>query len=138
MFENQSKEIRDIASVSEVAASIASRLARNRANSAIIDDPQQGEPSVPDETDRAYSSRQLDEGPAPKQVASQMSHDQLPGTKPTSDEYRVRADICLSWAREASTDEVRLACLTLANAWLKAAVCEESCVSDHLPLAPTL
>jgi hypothetical protein len=116
MFENHGKEIRAIANVSEVAASIASRLARNRADSAIIGGPLQGDASVPDEANRACSSRRLDEGRPPKQVASQMSHDQLPGTRPTSEEYRVRADTCLSWAREASTDEVRLACLILANA----------------------
>jgi hypothetical protein len=63
-------------------------------------------------------------------------HDQPPGAKPTSDEYRIRADACLNWAREASTDEVRLACLTLAYAWLKAAIDEDGRVSDHLPLAP--
>ena len=57
---------------------------------------------------------------------------------PPSDEYRVRADACLHWAREAPSDEVRLACLALANAWLKAAVREDSRVSYHLPPAPTL
>ena len=30
-----------------------------------------------------------------------------------------------NWAREASTDEVRVACLMLANAWLKAAMAED-------------
>ena len=69
---------------------------------------------------------------------SQMSHDQPPGTKPTSDEYRVRADACLSWAREASTDEVRLASLTLARVWLKAAMGEDGGASGQLPLAPRL
>ena len=65
-------------------------------------------------------------------------HDQPPYRKESSDEYRERADACLNWAREASTDEVRLACLTLANAWLKTAMSEDGGASHHLPLAPTL
>ena len=36
------------------------------------------------------------------------------------------------------TDDVRLACLALATAWLKAAVREDGDGSDHLPLAPAL
>jgi hypothetical protein len=41
-------------------------------------------------------------------------------------------------AREASTDDIRLACLALATAWLKAAVREDGGGPDHLPLAPSL
>ena len=66
-----------------------------------------------------------------------MSHDQPPRMKPTSDEYRGRADACLNWARETSTDEVRLACLKLAHAWLKAAIGADGGASDHSsPLGP--
>jgi hypothetical protein len=48
------------------------------------------------------------------------------------------ADACLNWAREASSDDIRLACLALATAWLKAALSEDGDGSDHLPLAPSL
>jgi hypothetical protein len=123
--------------VTAIAASIASSLARSRDGSAAVDERRQADASAVDEANCACDSRRQDEGPAPRQVASQMSHDQPPGTKPTSDEYRVRADACLSWEREALTDEVRLACLTLANAWLKAAMSEDGGMSDS-PLAPRL
>ena len=134
MLKDQSKESRD-SPINELAASIASKLARN---TPAPSDPLQAETSVLAEDNFTLERERLDEVPAPRQVASQMSHDQLPGAKPTSGEYRTRADACLSWAREASSDEVRLACLTLANAWLKAAIGEDGGVSDHLPLAPRL
>ena len=66
-----------------------------------------------------------------------MAYDQPPSTKPNADDYRGRVDACLSWAKEAPNDEVRLACLTLARAWLKAAMRDDGRGSD-LPLAPTL
>jgi hypothetical protein len=134
MLKDQSKESRD-SPINELAASIASKLARN---TPAPSDPLQGEASLLAEDSFTLESERLDEVPAPKQVASQMSHDPLPGAKPTSGEYRMRADACLNWAREATTDEVRLACLTLANAWLKAAIGEDGGLSDHLPLAPRL
>jgi hypothetical protein len=134
MFKDQSKESRD-SPLNELAASIASKLARN---TPAPSDTLQAEASALAEDSFTLKSERLDEVPAPKQLASQMSHDQLPRAKPTSGEYRTRADACLSWAGEASTDEVRLACLTLANAWLKAAIGEDEGVSDHLPLAPRL
>jgi hypothetical protein len=123
--------------IGEVAASIISRLARSRDGSAVSDNPQQ-DVSALDERNCACDSERLGEGTAPKQAVPQMSHDQLPRTKPSSDEYRRRVDACLSWAQEARTDEVRLACLTLAQAWLRAAMHDGGDVSDSLPLAPTL
>jgi hypothetical protein len=122
-------------SISALAASVASKLARNApAPSDPLEGaiPTFGEDSIIRESDR------LDENPPARQVASQMPHDQPPGTKPTSTEYRIRADTCLHWVGEAPTDEIRLACLTLATAWLKAAIDEDGRVSDHLPLAPRL
>ena len=41
--------------------------------------------------------------------------------KRAADEYRRRAEVCLSWAQHAPADDVRLACVALAMAWLKAA-----------------
>jgi hypothetical protein len=110
MVKDQNKS-RD-GSINELAAYIASKLARNA--------PIDSEPILP-----------------PREATTVM-HNQPPYWKESSDEYRERADACLNWAREASTDEVRLACLTLANAWLKAAMGGDGRASDHLPLAPTL
>ena len=129
MVKDQSKS-RD-GSINELAASIGSKLVRNAP--APIDpepgDPQKGDGLID------QSERQDDKAPPPREATTVM-HDQPP--KESSDEYRERADACLNWAREASTDEVRLACLTLASAWLKAAMSEGGRVSDHLPLAPRL
>jgi hypothetical protein len=132
MLKHQSKESQ-YSPIHELAASIASKLARN---APAPSDPLEARASGLSADSFTREGDRLDDGPAPKKVASQMSHDQLPGTKPTSDEYRIRADACLHWAREASTDEMRLACLTLAKAWLKVAIDEDGRVSDHLPLAP--
>ena len=129
MIKDQSKS-RD-GSINELAASIGSKLARNAP--APIDpepgDPQKGDGII------GPSERQDNKVP-PLQESTTVMHDQPP--KESSDEYRERADACLNWAREASTDEVRLACLTLASAWLKAAMSEDGGMSDHLPLAPRL
>ena len=45
--------------------------------------------------------------------------------KQAADEYRRRAEVCLSWAQHVPADEVRVACVTLAMAWLKAAADED-------------
>jgi hypothetical protein len=90
---------------------------------------------VPQEGD-SFVERQ-DANISPSHGAETVLLDQPPRRK-SSDEYRRRADACLSWAREASTDDVRLARLALATAWLKAAVREDGDGSDHLPLAPAL
>jgi hypothetical protein len=82
-------------------------------------DPQPGDPQKGDGI-IGRSERQDDKVP-PRPEA--IMHDQPPNE--SSDEYRERADACLNWAREASSDEVRLACLTLASAWLKAAMSED-------------
>jgi hypothetical protein len=39
----------------------------------------------------------------------------------TSEQYRVMAEECFGWAREAQTDDVRLCYLNLAQTWLDAA-----------------
>ena len=118
-------------SINELAASIASKLARNAPIDPEPSDPLKGDGLI------CQSEREDDKIPPPQEATTVM-HDQPPYRKESSDEYRERADACLNWAREASTDEVRLACLTLANAWLKAAISEDGGVSYHLPLAPTL
>lgn len=124
-------------SVSEIAASMVSRLARSREGGGIISsDPLEADPIALNE--QSCASWRLDESRAPKQVAVHMSDDQLGSAKPSADECRGRVDLCLSWAKEAPTDEVRLACLTLAQAWLRAAMRGDGAGSDHLPLAPTL
>ena len=117
-------------SLNELAASIASKLARNVVP---LTDPQ---PSVPPEG--GSFSGQQDANISPSQGAETVLLDQLPHRRQSAEEYRRRADACLIWAREASTDDVRLACLALATAWLKAAVSEDGAGSDHLPLAPSL
>jgi hypothetical protein len=130
---NGDQHLRDCAkeSVSQIASSMASRLTRSREG-----DPY-GEPRQAD--DFVARRERLDEVTAATHGPSQMSHDQLSCSKPSADEYRGRVDACLNWAREATADEVRLACLTLARAWLEAAMGDDgSKGSDHLPLAPTL
>jgi hypothetical protein len=128
MIKDQSKS-RD-GSINELATSIGSRLARNAP--APIDpepgNPQKGNGLID------QSERQDDKVPPPQEATTAL-HNQPPYRE---ESYRERADACLNWAREASTDEVRLACLTLASAWLKAAMSEDGGVSDHLPLAPKL
>jgi hypothetical protein len=128
MVKDQSKSLDG--SINELAASIGSKLARN--TPALIDP----EPSNPQKGDGFFhqSERQDDKVPPP-QGATTALHNQPPYRE---ESYRERADACLNWAREASTDEVRLACLTLASAWLKAAMSEDDGVSDRLPLAPKL
>ena len=129
MVKDQNKS-RD-GSINELAASIASKLARNAPIDPEPSDPPKGDGLI------CQSEREDDKIPPPQEATTVM-HNQPPYRKESSDEYRERADACLNWAREASTDEVRLACLTLANAWLKAAMSEDGGVSDHLPLAPKL
>jgi hypothetical protein len=58
--------------------------------------------------------------------------------KRTADEYRRRAEVCLSWAQHVLADDARRACVTLAMAWLKAAADEDNQDNDLLPLAPEL
>ena len=52
-----------------------------------------------------------------------------------AEEYRRRAEVCLSWAQHAPADDVRLACVTLAMAWLKAAADETNQDYDRSPSA---
>ena len=128
-LKDKSKQSGD-GSLNELAASIASKLARNVVP---LIDPQ---PSVPPEG--GSFSEQQDANISPSQGAETVLLDQPPRRKQNADEYRRRADACLNWAREASSDDVRLACLALATAWLKAAANEDGAGSDHLPLAPSL
>jgi hypothetical protein len=127
-------------SVSQIAASIASRLARSRDGGVLFDETQQGSSvSVLNEAVCANNSDRLEGNNALNQVRfPKMSRDQLQHPKLLADEYRARADACLNWAREAPSDEARLACITLAQTWLKAAIRDEEDAAEGLPLAPTL
>jgi hypothetical protein len=137
---NGDQHLRDCAkeSVSQIASSMASRLTRSREGDP-YGEPRQADDFVVNGSSCAYQRERLDEVTAATHGPSQMSHGQLSCSKPSADEYRGRVDACLNWAREATADEVRLACLTLARAWLEAAMGDDgSKGSDHLPLAPTL
>lgn len=125
--------------VREVAALIASKLARNDKlmrtpeRRGTFGDLQQADAFVPNELNSARDSRRI-EG-TPKHAISDVSQDQLTPAQGTADDYRARVDVCLIWARGACSDEVRLACLTLASTWLKAAMDQDT---SELPLAPRL
>ena len=124
-------------SVSEIAASIASRLARSRNGGAAFDEAKQDSVFLLNEAN--CDCDRLDDNTSPNQVrVPQMSRDQLLHATPSPDEYRVRADACLNWAREVPSDEARLACIMLAQTWLRAAMRDRGEVPDGLPLAPTL
>ena len=114
MSKDRTENGSDNGSLSELAASIASKLARNAVP---LTDPQ---PSV--QSEGGSFSEQQNVNIWPSQGAETVLLDQPPRRKQSAEEYRRRADACLNWAREASTDDVRLACLALATAWLKAAV----------------
>jgi hypothetical protein len=130
MLKDKAKNSSHAGSLNALAASIASKLSRNAVP------PTDPEPSLPQEGG-SFVERQ-DANISPSHGAETILLDQPPRRKQSSDEYRRRADACLSWAREASTDDVRLACLALATAWLKAAVREDGDGSEHLALAPAL
>jgi hypothetical protein len=132
LLKNQSN-VSTQGSLGELAACIASRLARNGAAPSDL----LGQGAFPLGVDGLIEkSDRLDENTAAIQVASHMPHDRPPETNPTSGEYRIRADACLHWAGEAPSDEVRLACLTLATAWFKAAIDQGGEASDHVPMVP--
>ena len=124
-------------SVTEIAAAMASRLARSRENGGFVaSDPQEAETTAGTGPCYAYGGG-LDKKVAPKEGILQLAYDQPPSTKSGADDYRGRVDACLSWAKEAPNDEVRLACITLAQLWLRAAMSDDGGGAD-LPLAPTL
>jgi hypothetical protein len=134
MLKRQSKESPD-ASISGLAACIASKLARNAAPPG---DPPHAGASVLSEDSFTVENQRQDEDPALQEIASEMARRDPLRTNRTSEEYRRRAEECLNWAREAWADEVRLASLMLANAWLKAAMAEDGSGTDHSPLAPKM
>jgi hypothetical protein len=124
--QNRDDRERDSAStasgVSEIAASVASKLARNQGGgTAPFIDDRQVEASAPTEANPTCAIGRLDDGPATTQAVTGVPDHQVHRKKVTSDEYRKRFHACLFWAQEADSDDVRLACLTLAQVWLKAA-----------------
>ena len=88
----------------------------------LSDDPQHANGSVPIEGNPRLVSGRQNEGTASTQITPQILRDQPSLAAVSPDEYRKRLDTCLLWAREANADNVRLACLTLAQAWLSAAM----------------
>jgi hypothetical protein len=88
----------------------------------LSDDPQHANGSVPIEGNPRLVGGRQNEGTASTQITRQILHDQPSGAAVTPHEYLKRLDTCLMWAREANADNVRLACLTLAQAWLSAAM----------------
>jgi hypothetical protein len=110
-------------SVSEIAASISSKLAKSReGRSALTDEPPQA-CAFTEGSPTNVSGRQYD-GTASTQIGPQILRDQPSLAAVTPDEYRKRFETCLLWMREVNADNVRLACLTLAQAWLSAAMGE--------------
>jgi hypothetical protein len=89
---------------------------------------------LPNEQKSAHDSDRTEF--APKRALAEVSRDHFMEAQASADDCRARADVCLVWAREACSDPVRLACLTLASAWLKAATDRDT--SAQLPLAPRL
>ena len=49
---------------------------------------------------------------------------------PSADKYRAMANVCLNWARQPLTKDAHRFCVTLARAWLRAAISQDACVSD--------
>ena len=133
LFKKETNTILAGADVNEIAASIGSKLARNRNDSAELGDFQEAEAFVANEANRAGMSHY---SKAPRQ-AGHLSEVIALYRRP-SDEYGAKADACLNWAREAPTDEVRLGCLALAQSWLRLAMRNQSGVAATLPRAPTL
>jgi hypothetical protein len=88
----------------------------------LFDDLQQANASVPIEGNPRLVSGRQNEGAASTQITPQILRDQPSGATVTPDEYLKRLDACLIWAREVNADDLRLACLTLAQAWLSAAM----------------
>ena len=128
-------------SVSEIAAAIASRLARSRegaSGASDVGDPHRSDAIALAEVSREYCTERANESSIPNDFGSEMPLDNPPRPTPVADEYRSRVDVCLNWAREAPTDEIRLASIALAQAWLRVAMRIEREMSENLPLAPTL
>jgi hypothetical protein len=118
-------------SVSEIAAAMASRLARSREGVSDAGDPLA-------KFSRTNGTEQSNGSSISNNSTSHMSPNKPLRTTPMADEYRRRVDGCLNWAREAPTDEIRLASIALAQAWLRAAMRDEREMAESLPLAPTL
>ena len=57
----------------------------------------------------------------------------------TASEYRLMADECFQWARDAKTNSVRLTYLGIAKIWLEAAVRQDGGVANTptITLTPT-
>jgi hypothetical protein len=118
LFKNETNKMVAGADVTEIAGAMALRLGRGRDSNGESGDLQQADAFVLNEVGCARDIEEPDEGTAPTPI----SHDQLPRAKLTFNEYRQRVDACLNWAQEARAE--RVVCLTLAEAWLRAALAD--------------
>jgi hypothetical protein len=118
LFKKQTNKMVAGADVTEIAGSMALRLGRGRDSHGDSGDLQQADAFVLNEVGCARDIEEPDEGTAP----TPKSRDQLPHAKLTFNEYRQRVDACLNWAQEARAE--RVVCLTLAEAWLRAALAD--------------
>jgi hypothetical protein len=117
LFKNETNRTLAGADLTEVAASMALRLGRSHDSNGESSDLQQAEAFVLNEAGCARDIEEPNEGTAPTPI----SHDQ-PRAKMTFNEYRQRVEACLNWAQEAPAE--RVVCLTLAEAWLRAALAD--------------
>ena len=62
----------------------------------------------------------------------------LPRATLSADEYRTMANVCLNWGRAPLTKDAHRVCVTLARAWLRAALWHEAAVSDYSGKSPLI
>ena len=117
LVKNETNKTQAGADLTEVAASMALRLGRGDDRNGESGDLQQADAFVLSEAGCARDIEEPDEGTA----TTPIPHDH-PRAKLTFNEYRQRVDACLTWAQEAPAE--RVVCLTLAEAWLRAALAD--------------
>jgi hypothetical protein len=115
LVKNETNKTQADADLTEVAASMALRLGRGRDSNEESGDLQQAGALVLNEAGCARDIEEPDKATAPTPIP----HEQ-PRAKLTFNEYRQRIEACLNWAQEAPAE--RVVCLTLAEAWLGAAL----------------
>ena len=114
LFKNETNKMLASDHVTEIAACMALRLGRDRDRNGESGDLQQADAFVLNEVGCADDSEEPAGGTAP----TPTSHN----AKLAFNEYRQRVEACLNWAKDARAE--RVACLTLADAWLRAALAD--------------
>ena len=114
LFKNETNKTLASDHVTEIAACMALRLGRDRDRNGEFGDSQQADAFVLNEVGCADDSEEPAGGTAP----TPTSHN----AKLAFNEYRQRVEACLNWAKDARAE--RVACLTLADAWLRAALAD--------------